>query len=87
MVSRTASWTALVYPVSVAVTPVSLIRSMELSASRKAASCIAVPELSSISWIPKVHYRVNRGPPLVPVPSQTIPIHTTLDLPSSSWSS
>jgi hypothetical protein len=59
-----------------------------LSPSWEAANYAATQERPSALWNPKVHYRVHKSPPLVPILSHTfiLILSTHLRLGSSQWS-
>jgi len=52
-----------------------VMHSMERSTFREDYSRSASQEIPSLRCNPKVHYRLQRSPPLVPILNQTHPVH------------
>jgi hypothetical protein len=94
--NRVLVWNTCPYQIPIGILSFSHLL-VELSPSWEDANCAATRELPSILWNPKVHYRLHKSLPPVPILSQVNPIHTipsylskinfNIVHPPTSWSS
>jgi hypothetical protein len=54
---------------------------MDVHTARETTSYVTTPKFSSILEKPKVHYRIHKSHPFIPILSQTNPVYRLADSP------